>query len=229
MNCEDVERWLSAFIDGEIDPVRAADLNAHLHNCPRCDQRRDELELARRVARAALRPAPADRAPVQAALRATSDRRMAHRIWIPFGAGVAAATLLVWLLIPVLQLQGPVGLVAAPEKYVYHVDGSGNVETALQAIQFHLEAAPRAHVVVVTHHGGVDFLVRGATDGRGRPFAARVAALAERGVEFRVCANTLAQRRIARAQIVETATFVPSGIAEVGRLQTQEGYAYLKP
>jgi intracellular sulfur oxidation DsrE/DsrF family protein len=33
-----------------------------------------------------------------------------------------------------------------------------------------------------------------------------------RGVDFRVCNNTL----------------VPSGIAEVGRLQEKEGYAYLR-
>jgi intracellular sulfur oxidation DsrE/DsrF family protein len=32
-----------------------------------------------------------------------------------------------------------------------------------------------------------------------------------------------------RAQFIEEASFVPSGVAEITRKQQREGYAYLKP
>ena len=43
------------------------------------------------------------------------------------------------------------------------------------------------------------------------------------------CNNTLEGRKIDRKRILPEATVVPSGVAEVARLQSQEGYAYIKP
>jgi len=49
------------------------------------------------------------------------------------------------------------------------------------------------------------------------------------GVRFEVCEITLRERRLSKQQFIDYATFVPSGVAEIARLQQREGYAYLKP
>lgn len=61
------------------------------------------------------------------------------------------------------------------------------------------------------------------------PYGPVVQELLHRNVQFRVCNNTLEARKIDRKRVIPEATVVPSGGAEVSRLQWQEGYAYLKP
>ena len=115
-------------------------------------------------------------------------------------------------------------------KVVYHL--SEGIEQATRAIgnmRNHLNAAPDTKIVVVAHGPGIDFLLEGAQDARGRPFSGGIGELAGRGVEFRVCGNTLTAREIPRERVVLEATVVPSGVAEVARLQAQEGFAYLHP
>ena len=48
-------------------------------------------------------------------------------------------------------------------------------------------------------------------------------------MDFRACAATLEARSIAREDLLDAVTIVPSGISEIARLQLKEGYAYLKP
>ncbi len=48
-------------------------------------------------------------------------------------------------------------------------------------------------------------------------------------MQFDVCEITLRNRKLTRDQFIEYVTFVPSGVAEVTRLQQREGYAYLRP
>ena len=48
-------------------------------------------------------------------------------------------------------------------------------------------------------------------------------------MRFDVCEITLRNRKLAREQFIHDATFVPSGVAEVTRLQQREGFAYLRP
>ena len=93
----------------------------------------------------------------------------------------------------------------------------------------HLNADPKARIVVVTHGPGIDFLLQDAKDSRGREFSSPVSDLAGRGVEFRVCNNTLETRSIPASKLLFEAKIVPSGVAEVARLQAAEGYVYLKP
>jgi intracellular sulfur oxidation DsrE/DsrF family protein len=50
-----------------------------------------------------------------------------------------------------------------------------------------------------------------------------------RGVQFDVCEITLRNRKLTKDQFIEYATYVPSGVAEITKLQQREGYAYLKP
>jgi intracellular sulfur oxidation DsrE/DsrF family protein len=118
----------------------------------------------------------------------------------------------------------------APDKVVYHVNDAGvQAVGALRNIGNHLEVNPKAHIVVVTHAQGVDFLMEGAKDRNGNPYNIRVEELKAQGIRFEVCEITLRNRKMTRSQFIPEATFVPSGVAEITRLQQREGYAYLRP
>jgi len=115
-------------------------------------------------------------------------------------------------------------------KVVYHMsEGIPQASRAIQNIRNHLAADPTAKIVVVTHGLGIDFLLEGATNQMEQPFAGSVSDLAAKGVEFRVCNNTLVSRKISPDKLLMETKIVPSGVAEVARLQAKEGYVYLRP
>jgi intracellular sulfur oxidation DsrE/DsrF family protein len=115
-------------------------------------------------------------------------------------------------------------------KTVYHMsEGIPQASRALTNIRNHLAADPKAKIVVVALGLGIDFLLQGATNQMDQPFAGAIADLANQGVEFRVCNNTLQARKIDPSKVVMEASLVPSGVAEVARLQAREGFAYLRP
>ena len=117
-----------------------------------------------------------------------------------------------------------------PDKVVYHVsDTVQQARLAMQYIRNHLEVNPKASIVVVTHANGVDFMMDGAKDKNGNPYNIPVEELKLTGVRFEVCEITLRERNLKRSQFIPEATFVPSGVAEITRLQQREGYAYLRP
>ena len=117
-----------------------------------------------------------------------------------------------------------------PVKVVYHVSESIDQATAaLRNVRNHLSADPSAKIVVVTHANGIDFLLDGAKDKNGNLFDADVQGLVKMGVQFKVCKITLQRRNIDPKRVIEEASLVPSGVAEVSRLQAKEGFAYLKP
>lgn len=118
----------------------------------------------------------------------------------------------------------------APVKAVYHFsEGLEQASRGLEFIRNHLEADPNAQIVVVAHAAGVDFLMKGAKTARGNEFRSAVEDLDLAGVKFRVCEITLRERNLQRAQFLPQVQFVPSGVAEVARLQSREGYAYIRP
>jgi len=115
-------------------------------------------------------------------------------------------------------------------KVVYHVNtGIESAAAALGNVRNHLTADPTVKITVVTHGPGIDFLLEGAKDSKGREFSGLVGDLAGKGVQFRVCNNTLVSRNIDPGKVVMEAKIVPSGVAEVARLQAKEGFVYLKP
>lgn len=115
------------------------------------------------------------------------------------------------------------------EKIVYHINDASLARVALRNVQNHISASPDAKIVVVTHGKGIDFLLDGAKDEKGESYQAQVAGLKEKGVDFRVCQNTLKSRKLEDSAVIMDATVVPSGVAEIGRLQAKEGFVYLKP
>ena len=118
---------------------------------------------------------------------------------------------------------------AAPVKVVYHVNNSDGATAVLNNIRNHLNASPTTKIVVVTHGAGIDFLIDGAKNATGNPYDIPVQELAGRGVEFDVCKNTLDARKLDKSKLLPETKVVPSGVAEVARLQAEEGYVYLKP
>ncbi len=235
MNCGEARELMHGLLDNELDVVSELALQTHLRDCPACKTEFENHQACRALLQHGL---PALAAPdrlvhdVRRSLRrAAHTRPRARSVLLVFSAATSALAALVvvtWLLMPTLgfRFQTPF---KAQERYVYHVNSSENAAMVLQNIAFHLQASPKAHFVVVTHNNGIDFLLRDAKENGGKPFEPRVATLAARGVEFRVCKNTLNVRHIPPAEVIALAQLVPSGIAEVGRLQVEEGYAYLKP
>jgi intracellular sulfur oxidation DsrE/DsrF family protein len=144
---------------------------------------------------------------------------------------VLAALLAAVLAVPMSNEPGKGGSAAASEvqeKVVYHINDASVARVAMRNVENHLNASPNAKIVVVTHGKGVDFLLNDAKDDKG-PFQGQVAGLKSQGVEFRVCRNTLKGRKLGDDAVILEGTVVPSGVAEIGKLQAKEGYVYLKP
>jgi uncharacterized protein len=113
---------------------------------------------------------------------------------------------------------------------VYHFsEGLSQASNGLRNINNHLEVNPKAKIVVVAHARGVDFMMKDAKDANGNKYEDLVEQLVQRGVQFDVCEITLRNRKLKREQFISYSTFVPSGVAEITRLQQKEGFAYLKP
>ena len=139
---------------------------------------------------------------------------------------ILKSTLLALLAAVSLQAQAADDVI----KTVYHMsEGIPQASRAMNNIRNHLAADPKAKIVVVTHGLGIDFLLEGATNQMEQPFAGAISDLASKGVEFRVCNNTLVSRKIDAAKVAMEAKIVPSGVAEVAKLQAREGFVYLRP
>ena len=130
------------------------------------------------------------------------------------------------------------------QKVVYHInyDDPKAQSGALRNIQNHINAvgAENLDLKVVLHGNGLALLLEpdalenvpkfkhaNATD----DITAKVTGLKDQGVNFHVCANTVRGRKVDVANDlydVEDSDIVPSGVAEVAKLQAM-GYAYIKP
>ena len=129
------------------------------------------------------------------------------------------------------------------QKVVYHInyDNPKAQAGALRNIQNHINAVGRENLElkVVLHGKGLTLLLEPGSGGKTKfptgnateAIAAKIAGLKGQGVAFHVCANTLRGKKVDYEQDlydVSKADIVPSGVAEVARLQAM-GYAYIKP
>lgn len=121
------------------------------------------------------------------------------------------------------------------QKVVYHINYSGGEDSkayfrALQNIRNHINAvgAENLDLKVVLHGDGV-YLLRDAVE--NLRLQGVIAGLKEQDVSFAICNNTLVGRKIDYDkdlfEVFED-DIVPSGVAELARLQAQ-GYTYIKP
>jgi len=118
------------------------------------------------------------------------------------------------------------------QKVVYHVnyDDPKMQQGALRNIQNHINAvgAENLDLKVVLHGKGVTLLQRANEDAN---LESKVVSLKSQAVQFQVCNNTLKGKKIdyeADLFDVQETDIVPSGVAELARLQG-EGYVYIKP
>ncbi|MGV6827190.1 MAG: DsrE family protein [bacterium] len=129
------------------------------------------------------------------------------------------------------------------QKVVYHINYDNPKAQAggLRNIQNHINAVGKDNLElkVVLHGKGLTLLlepdalantklpVANATD----EMQAKISGLKEQGVTFQVCSNTLRGKKVSYENDlydVNKADIVPSGVAEVAKLQAM-GYAYIKP
>lgn len=121
-------------------------------------------------------------------------------------------------------------------KVVYHVNDIHTATGALRNVKNHLNAVGDENIelIVVTHSSGAFAMVDGAMGmknkktGKVYNFTDTIASLANRGVKFSICANTIRGKKINKNLINENVEIIPSGVAEVAFLQ-QKGYMYVKP
>ena len=117
----------------------------------------------------------------------------------------------------------------AQDKVAYHISDAGAQALAgLRNVKNHLDTDKTAQITVVTHASGVDFLLLDAKDRNGNPYEIAVQELVGRGVKFEVCEITLKNRGLKREQFIPEASFTPSGVVRLAKLQGQ-GYAYIRP
>ena len=130
------------------------------------------------------------------------------------------------------------------QKVVYHINyDNPKMQTgALRNIQNHINAvgADNLDLKVVLHGNGLALLLEPDSLEKLKKFkhanaddtmTAKIDSLKNQGIEFNVCENTVKGRKVdvdTDLYNVEKKDIVPSGVAEVARLQ-QMGYAYVKP
>ncbi len=117
----------------------------------------------------------------------------------------------------------------AQDRVVYHIDNAAAQGLkGLRNLRNHLDVDPAAKITVVTHAEGVDMLMEGAKAANGTEYAPLVSALKGRGVSFEICEITLKNRDLKKEQFIQEASFTPSGVVRIAKLQAQ-GSAYIKP
>ncbi len=130
------------------------------------------------------------------------------------------------------------------QKVVYHInyDDPKLQQAAMRNIQNHINAvgAENLELKVVLHGNGLSLLLYPDSLAKLTKFkqanateemTARIDGLKSQGVAFQICGNTLKGRNVDLAADVydaDVADVVPSGVAELAKLQTQ-GYTYIKP
>jgi len=98
MNCQEIQRWLGAYCDGELDLPRTLEIEKHLRDCPACAQAKETAMLTRKQIRAAAFDAPSNlqsriRAAVLPETKRNKPAPRPMRSWFTWGLSTAAASL----------------------------------------------------------------------------------------------------------------------------------------
>lgn len=117
---------------------------------------------------------------------------------------------------------------APAPKVVFQINVAEDAPTILRFVTNYLIAEPTARVAVVSYGPGIDFMLKDAKDPKGVPYEPQLAVLKAKGVEFKVCNNTLRARSLTADAVSKQAVVVPGAVNEILRLQTREGYAYFQ-
>ena len=103
MSCEEADRFLDAYLDGELEPDKRAELEQHLAGCPECKQKLDRLRQLREffAASAPHYPAPPElKGKVLARLevaRRSNLLSLVRQPWLYAAALLIISSVLAWL------------------------------------------------------------------------------------------------------------------------------------
>ena len=127
---------------------------------------------------------------------------------------------------------GPVaGRPISSEPWKVVMQLSDSLEQAYEGlvnIQNVLQLDPKLKFTVVGYSRAIRFLLNGTKTPTGALFSGMIGDLANQGVEFKACRNTLTFLKIPTSDVVLEATLVPDGVYELVRLQSL-GWYYIKP
>ena len=71
--------------------------------------------------------------------------------------------------------------------------------------------------------------MKGAKTEGGYPYSLMISDLLDRGIRIEACHNTMLTLHIKASQLDPGIHVVPSGMAEIARLEAREGYVYIRP
>jgi intracellular sulfur oxidation DsrE/DsrF family protein len=118
------------------------------------------------------------------------------------------------------------------QRVVYHVNygDEKRQSAAMRNIQNHINAVGKENLDlrVVMHSAGYKLLANANNDPN---LQQKITNLKDQGVKFQICANTLRGKKLNYKNDlydVDQADIVPSGVAELAKLQG-EGFAYIRP
>ena len=130
------------------------------------------------------------------------------------------------------QSQGPVASQPiSTEPWKVAMQLSDSLEQAYEGlinIQNVLQLDPKMRFTVVGYGKAIYFLLTGTKTPQGALFEGLIGDLANQGVQFKACNNTLTFLKIPKDRVVLEATFVQTGVYELVKLQS-EGWYYIKP
>jgi anti-sigma factor RsiW len=103
VNCQETQRWLPGYLDGELDLINAAAIEEHLKTCARCAQAQRSQQALQAVIRGSGLYAPAPVAlqqRIQASLRQADSSARAPWVvrwrWYSLAAALACVAILAW-------------------------------------------------------------------------------------------------------------------------------------
>ncbi len=113
-------------------------------------------------------------------------------------------------------------------KAVIHIDmeDSSRFKTALGNIENFFERnSPRdSDIRIIFNSSGVKLLLK-RNEASGNK---KISSLADAGVRFQVCENSLSKFDIRQTDMIDACEFIPAGIEALIKAQN-EGFAYVKP
>lgn len=112
---------------------------------------------------------------------------------------------------------------------VYHIAEESQAIRALNNAKNHLAADQNVQISFVVLSGGMHFLINDAHDEKGRIYAPYIDELSMAGVKFKACKNTMRAMNLSLDDLNFGVEEVPSGVAEIARLQYEEHYVYIRP
>ena len=111
---------------------------------------------------------------------------------------------------------------------VFHLDSDTRMNRMLRQVSRHHSVNPNIPARVILIAEGVKPAIDGAVDANGGKYSAQMEQLLASGIRIFACEATLTFYNLTEDDLAFGVETVPSGVAELGRLQAQERWGYIK-